>query len=85
MLLILTGILMFVIDGSVVNIALPTITAYFQADVAQSQWVITSYLVTVTSLLMIFGKLSEYTGKTRLFLAGFALCALLVEVIHAHD
>lgn len=76
MLLILTGILMFVIDGSVVNIALPTITAYFGADVAQSQWVITSYLVTVTSLLMIFGKLSEYTGKTKLFLAGFALFTL---------
>ncbi len=76
MLLILTGILMFVIDGSVVNIALPTITAYFGADVAQSQWVITSYLVTVTSLLMVFGKLSEYTGKTKLFLAGFALFTL---------
>jgi EmrB/QacA subfamily drug resistance transporter len=76
MLLILTGILMFVIDGSVVNIALPTITAYFGADVAQSQWVITSYLVTVTSLLMVFGKLSEYTGKTRLFLAGFVLFTL---------
>ncbi|HSD57832.1 MAG TPA: DHA2 family efflux MFS transporter permease subunit [Methanotrichaceae archaeon] len=76
MLLILTGILMFVIDGSVVNIALPTITAYFQADVAQSQWVITSYLVTVTSLLIVFGKLSEYTGKTKLFLAGFALFTL---------
>jgi EmrB/QacA subfamily drug resistance transporter len=76
MLLILTGILMFVIDGSVVNIALPTITAYFQADVAQSQWVITSYLVTVTSLLIVFGKLSEFTGKTKLFLAGFALFTL---------
>jgi EmrB/QacA subfamily drug resistance transporter len=76
MLLILTGILMFVIDGSVVNIALPTITAYFQADMAQSQWVITSYLVTVTSLLIVFGKLSEFTGKTKLFLAGFALFTL---------
>lgn len=76
MLLILTGILMFVIDGSVVNIALPTITIYFNADVAQSQWVITSYLVTVTSLLMVFGKLSEYTGKARLFLAGFVIFTL---------
>lgn len=76
MLLILTGILMFVIDGSVVNIALPTITAYFHADVAKSQWVITSYLITVTSLLMVFGKISEYTGKTRLFLAGFVIFTL---------
>jgi len=71
--IILLGIFMFVIDGSVVSIALPTITRYFQADVAQSQWVITSYLVTVTSLLMIFGKVAERTGKVRLFLAGFII------------
>ena len=68
MLLILTGILMFVLDGSVVNIALPSITRYFNTDMAQSQWVITSYLLTTTSLLMIFGKVSEYTGRIRLFL-----------------
>ena len=71
--IILLGIFMFVIDGSVVSIALPTITRYFQADVAESQWVITSYLVTVTSLLMIFGKIAERTGKVRLFLAGFVI------------
>ncbi len=76
MLLILTGILMFVIDGSVVNIALPTITAYFQTDVAQSQWVVTSYLLAQTSLLMVFGKVSEYTGRMRLFISGFAIFTL---------
>jgi MFS family permease len=70
--IILLGIFMFVIDGSVVSIALPTITRYFQADVAQTQWVITSYLV-LTSLLMIFGKIAERTGKVRLFLAGFVI------------
>jgi MFS family permease len=76
MLLILTGILMFVLDGSVVNIALPSITRYFNSDMAQSQWVITSYLLTTTSLLMIFGKVSEYTGRIRLFLAGFVIFTL---------
>ena len=76
MLLILTGILMFVIDGSVVNIALPTITGYFEVDVAQSQWIVTSYLVVTTSLLMVFGKVSEYTGKTKMFLSGFGLFTL---------
>jgi EmrB/QacA subfamily drug resistance transporter len=74
--IIFVGIFMFVIDGSVVSIALPTITRYFQADVSESQWVITSYLVTVTSLLMIFGKLAEWTGKVRLFLLGFVLFTL---------
>ena len=67
---------MFVLDGSVVNIALPSITRYFNSDMAQSQWVITSYLLTTTSLLMIFGKISEYTGRIRLFLAGFVIFTL---------
>lgn len=73
MLMILTGVLMAVVDGSVVSIALPTITGYFSVSVAESQWVMTSYLVTLTSLLLIFGKVAERTGKARLFGLGIAL------------
>ena len=72
-LMVLTGILMSVVDGSVVSIALPTITRYFQVDVARSQWVITGYLVSMTSLLLVFGRISELTGKMRLFISGMAL------------
>jgi len=56
---VLAAIAMAVIDGIVVSIALPSITRDFLADVAQSQWIITAYLVTETSLLLIFGRLSE--------------------------
>jgi MFS family permease len=73
LLLVLTGVLMAVVDGSVVSIALPTITEYFDVSVAQSQMIMTSYMVTLTSLLMIFGKVAEYTGKAKLFLLGIAL------------
>jgi MFS family permease len=76
MLLVLTGILMFVLDDLVVNIALPAITRYFNTDMVQSQWVITSYLVTITSLLMIFGTVSEYIGRIGLFLMGLAIFTL---------
>lgn len=72
-LLVLTGVFMAVMDGSVVSIALPTITGYFGAAIAQSQWVMTSYLITLTSLLLIFGKVAERTGKARLFVVGIAL------------
>ncbi len=64
---------MAVIDGIVVSIALPTITAYFNVDVSLSQWTITAYLLTMTSLLLIFGKLSEYFGKMNFFILGFAI------------
>lgn len=73
LLLILTGVLMAVVDGSVVSIALPTITGYFQVSLAQSEWIMTSYLVTLTSLLLIFGKVAEFTGRSRLFLIGVVL------------
>ncbi|TFG61667.1 MAG: DHA2 family efflux MFS transporter permease subunit [Spirochaetales bacterium] len=71
--IVLIGVLMSVLDGIVVNIALPTITADFKVDVASSQWAITAYLVTMTSLLLFFARISEKTGKTILFTLGFAL------------
>jgi EmrB/QacA subfamily drug resistance transporter len=67
---------MAVMDGIVVSIALPTITAFYGVDVAQSQWVITAYLMTVTALFLVFGRVAESVGKSRLFLAGMALFTL---------
>jgi len=76
LLLVLTGVLMAVVDGSVVSIALPTITEYFNVSIAQSQMIMTSYLVTLTILLMIFGKVAEYVGKAKLFFPQcFAACS----------
>lgn len=71
--LVLTGVLMSVVDGSVVSIALPTITEYFHVSIAQSQMIMTAYLVTITSLLLVFGRVAEYVGKARLFFLGIAL------------
>ncbi|HTX44025.1 MAG TPA: MFS transporter [Methanocella sp.] len=76
MVIVLMGIMMSVIDGIVVSIALPTITAFFNVDVALSQWTITAYLLTMTSLLLIFGKLSEYFGKVNFFILGFTIFTL---------
>ncbi|MDD4653471.1 MAG: MFS transporter, partial [Methanothrix sp.] len=70
---ILIGILMFVVDAVVVSIALPTMTTYFHASVALTQWIITAYLVSITSLLLICGRISEYTGRSRMFLVGIIL------------
>jgi EmrB/QacA subfamily drug resistance transporter len=45
-------------------------------DVALSQWTITAYLVTMTALLLFFGRVSDFTGKAVLFTAGQALFTL---------
>jgi len=64
---------MGMLDGSMVSIALPTITTHFNVNLAQSQWAITGYMLAMTGLFIFFGKIADFTGKTRLFLTGWAL------------
>lgn len=71
--IVLTGILMSVLDAVMVNIALPSITRDFGVPVSLVQWTITGYIVALTSLLVIFGKLSEKVGKARMFLFGLVI------------
>ncbi|MDO9326141.1 MAG: MFS transporter, partial [Methanoregula sp.] len=68
--IVLASVLMAVIDGTVVNIALPSMTRFFAVDLSDSQWTITAYLITMTSLLLVFGKVSEHFGRARLFFVG---------------
>lgn len=74
--IVLIGVLMSILDGYMVTIALPTITTQFNVDVGLSQWIITGYLVVMTALFIFFGKISEYTGKTKLFMIGWVLFTL---------
>jgi MFS family permease len=74
--IVLCGILMSVLDGYMVSIALPTITTQFNISLSQSQWIITGYLAVMTGFFIFFGKISEYTGKTKLFIVGWGLFTL---------
>ena len=74
--IVFAAIFMAVLDGNVVAIALPTITSTFNVDLVYSQWVVTAYLVAMTSLLLVFGRVSEATGKGRLFVLGFIVFTL---------
>lgn len=70
---VLLGLFMSVLDTVIVSIALPGIIVYFGNTISESQWVVTAYLITITAFLMIFGKLSAYTGLKKMFLGGIAL------------
>lgn len=67
------GLLLVVIDGMVVNVALPSI----QADLGFSQlsliWVVNAYLITYSGFLLIGGRLADLLGHRRLFLFGIAV------------
>jgi len=70
MLVVSIGIFMATLDASIVNLALPTLTDYFNTDIATIEWVILSYLLTVTTLLLTLGRLSDMYGRKPMFLAG---------------
>lgn len=64
------------VDSYIVNISLPTISAYFRADTAAVSWVVMSYQLTVTGLLLVFGTLGDRIGIKRLFMLGYGLFTL---------
>ena len=73
MLTVWIGIFMATLDGSIVNVALPTLTEYFKTDITTIEWVIMAYLLTITSLLLSLGRLSDMFGRKPIFAGGLAL------------
>jgi EmrB/QacA subfamily drug resistance transporter len=74
------GVLMFTLDTSIVNIALPTLVRVFQTTFATIQWVVLSYLLVVTALVLGAARLGDMIGKKRLYLGGlivFTISSLL--------
>lgn len=67
------GVFMATLDGSIVNIALPTLTKYFNTDISTIVWVILSYMLTITALLLTLGRLSDMYGKKPVFAGGIAI------------
>jgi EmrB/QacA subfamily drug resistance transporter len=76
LMILLIGVLMTTLDGVMVNVALPTITNFYGVGLELSQWTVTSYILAMASLLVIFAKISEYTGVARLYIAGFGIFTL---------
>jgi EmrB/QacA subfamily drug resistance transporter len=64
------GTLMSALDASVVNTVLPVIRVEYHVPVGVIQWVSTTYLLIMGSLLLTFGRLGDLRGHKRVFLAG---------------
>ncbi len=67
---------MATLDGSIVNIALPDISKRLHVDISSIQWVVTSYLLTISVLLLIWGKISDIYGRKKIFASGFIIFAI---------
>ena len=67
---VMLGSIMGPVNGSMLNVALPAITNYFDTDIAVVQWVPTAYLLTISSLLLPYGRLGDMIGYRRIYLLG---------------
>jgi EmrB/QacA subfamily drug resistance transporter len=58
------------LDATIVNVALPHIGDDLNADVSGLQWVLTGYLLTLASLILVGGALGDRLGRRRMFVIG---------------
>ena len=65
------GTFMATLDGSIVNVALPYIADYLHINITLVQWVVTSYLLVISSLLPILGKVGDMFGRRIFYSSGF--------------
>ncbi|MEJ5200736.1 MAG: MFS transporter [Anaerolineales bacterium] len=70
------GVFMATLDASIVNISLPTLEAEFDTTFAIIQWVILSYSLVVTSLILSAGRLGDMLDKKKIYLTGVVLFTL---------
>ena len=69
---VMLGSFMGPLDGSIVHTVLPDITRFFETEISIAQWVPTVYLLTISCLILLYGRLGDMVGYKRIFLYGLA-------------
>lgn len=82
-----TGVFIATVDGSIVNVSLPTLVRVLDSQFAVVQWVVLSYLLTITTMMLSIGRLADMVGKKSIYALGFviftigsALCGMASSV-----
>lgn len=70
------GIILGTIDMSIVNIALPTLIRDLGTEFSIVQWVVLSYLLTISTLMLGVGRLADMMGKKSLYISGMIIFIL---------
>ncbi|TCW86502.1 MFS transporter [Burkholderia sp. SRS-46] len=70
------GVLMIVLDSTIVNVALPSIGADLHFSETALVWVVNAYLLTFGGCLLLGGRLGDLYGHRRMFLAGLTVFTL---------
>jgi len=86
LLIVVLSIFMSALDGSIVNVALPTMAKNLQVTSGAIAWVSIVYLIAISATMLLFGRLGDIWGKTRIFKYGialFTLGSLLCGITHS--
>ena len=70
---VLAAIMMGVLDGTVMNVALPTLSKEFDVSASNIIWVVNAYQLVVTMMLLGFAAIGDVFGYKRVFLCGVSL------------
>jgi EmrB/QacA subfamily drug resistance transporter len=70
---IMLGSMMGTLDGSIANVAMPTIAKAYHHPVDDAEWVILAFMLVTASTLVMFGRLGDIFGQKRIYLSGFAI------------
>src|SRR4051794_10412278 len=71
---------MVILDATIVNIALPAVSADLQITAATRQWIVTAYTLTFGGFLLLGGRIADFWGRKRTYLVGavgFAIASAL--------
>ena len=83
-----TGVLMIVLDVTVVNVALPTIQDDLDFTQSSLAWVVNAYLIAFGGLLLLAGRFGDLIGRRTVFLAGlfvFTVASLLCGLAQSQE
>ena len=70
------GVLLTGLNASTLDVALPTVVRHFDASATAASWILLSYLLVSTILILPFGRLADIIGRRRLYLAGLAVLTI---------
>jgi EmrB/QacA subfamily drug resistance transporter len=73
---VVSATFMSTLDGSIVNVALPDMSIKLHVPMASIEWVVTGFLITILATILIFGRLGDIKGKTKIFRLGVILFTL---------
>jgi EmrB/QacA subfamily drug resistance transporter len=70
------GLFMILLDGTIVNIAIPHIQTYFDTSFSNIEWVMNAYILAFAVLLVTMGRFGDLWGRRKLFVGGMVLFTL---------